>query len=191
MENRHWTATQHCHSEFVCRQTAPGKHPPSRLHGLMLHLLHFTLLPKDPQHSYMWVLKDPATKGGIEDSTLWDKIWETVLFCPRIGHRKKKIAPTVTVLAGCYPEGDWQTCEVSKTKCEVLHLGQGNPKPQYRLNEWIESSFAYGWMKNWRWASNSHSHPKKPTGFGMLGCIRGYFSTLSSGVLHPPLGSPA
>ena len=29
----------------------------------------------------------------------------------------------------------------NKAKCKILHMGQGNPKPKYRLgDEWIESS---------------------------------------------------
>lgn len=112
MENRHWTAVHHCYSEFVSRQIALGKHPPPQLDGLMLHLLHFILyVPKDPQHSYMWVLKDPATEGQKwGQHTLRQNMR---LRCPSIGHRKK-IAPTVPVLAGCHPEGHWWICEVSK-----------------------------------------------------------------------------
>ena len=35
----------------------------------------------------------------------------------------------------------WAYANLMKAKCKVLHLGQGNPKPSYRLGgEWIESS---------------------------------------------------
>ncbi|GAB0185659.1 cAMP-dependent protein kinase inhibitor alpha [Grus japonensis] len=74
----------------------------------------------------------------------------------------------------------------NKAKCEVLHMGQGNPKHNYRLGrEWIESSpeekdlVGGWWMRSWQHmlTAQKASH--------ILGCIKTSMTSRSREVILP------
>lgn len=96
-------------------------------------------------------------------------------FIPSVKSKERKLlAEWYSQHAGekrYHSERPWDAWKMNfnKSKCKVLHLGQGNPKHKYNLNrKWVECSlqekdFRVLINENSTWASSVPSQHRKPT----------------------------